>query len=91
MKKFFSFPNPVNDAAARTVALGVVTMGTIAFFTSWSWIMIPLTYGFAARVAFCPGGTLAIFAAFLFMLRWVEIGVCLHDLCLCPFPCLPAS
>ena len=54
MKKFFSFPNPVNDAAARTVALGVVTMGTIAFFTSWSWIMIPLTYGFAARVASGP-------------------------------------
>jgi hypothetical protein len=54
MKKFFSFPNPVNDAAARTVALGVFTMSVVAFFTNWSWILIPLTYGFVARVATGP-------------------------------------
>jgi hypothetical protein len=54
MKRLFSFPNPVNDAAARTVALGVVTMSVLAFVTGWAWILIPLTYGFLARVATGP-------------------------------------
>jgi hypothetical protein len=54
VKKLFSFPNPVNDAAARTVAIGVVAMSVVAFFTGWAWILIPLTYGFAARVATGP-------------------------------------
>lgn len=54
VKNFFSFPNPVNDAAARTVAWGVVTMSTVALLTGWAWILIPLTYGFVARVATGP-------------------------------------
>jgi hypothetical protein len=54
MKKLFSFPNPVNDASARSVALGVVTMSVLAFVTGWAWILIPLTYGFLARVAAGP-------------------------------------
>jgi hypothetical protein len=54
MKRFFSFPNPVNDAAARTVAIGVFTMAVIALATNWAWILIPLTYGFVARVAAGP-------------------------------------
>jgi hypothetical protein len=54
MKRFFSFPNPVNDAAARTVALGVVTMSVVALLTNTAWLLIPLTYGFVARVAAGP-------------------------------------
>lgn len=54
MKKFFSFPNPVNDAAARTVAIGVVIMSVVAFTTGAAWLLIPLTYGFVARVAAGP-------------------------------------
>jgi hypothetical protein len=54
MKRFFSFPNPVNDAAARTVALGVVTMSVVALATNTAWLLIPLTYGFVARVAAGP-------------------------------------
>ncbi len=54
MKRFFSFPNPVNDAAARTVALGVLTMAVVALATSWAWLLLPLTYGFIARVAAGP-------------------------------------
>lgn len=50
----FSFPNPVNDAAARSVALGVVGMCVLALATSWAWILVPLTYGFLARVATGP-------------------------------------
>lgn len=54
MKKLFTFPNPVNDAAARTVALGVVAMSALALSVNWSWLLTPLTYGFVARVATGP-------------------------------------
>jgi hypothetical protein len=50
----FTFPNPVNDYAARTVATGVVLMcvATIAFRQPW--ILVPLVYGFWARVLSGP-------------------------------------
>jgi hypothetical protein len=54
MKKFFSFPNPVNDAAARSATLGVTTLSVATFITGWAWLLILLTYGFAARVAAGP-------------------------------------
>ncbi len=54
MKRLFSFPNPVNDASARTVALGVVTMTLAALVTNTAWLLVPLTYGFLARVATGP-------------------------------------
>jgi len=54
VSKLFVFPNPVNDAAARTVALGVFSMCVLALATGWAWILIPLTYGFLARVATGP-------------------------------------
>jgi len=54
VKKLFSFPNPVNDASARTVALGVFAMSVLALVTNAAWLLIPLTYGFAARVATGP-------------------------------------
>jgi hypothetical protein len=54
MRRLFSFPNPVNDAAARSVALGVVFMCLLALVTSWAWLLVPLTYGFVARVASGP-------------------------------------
>jgi hypothetical protein len=59
----FSFPNPVNEKAARVVAGGVVLL-SVAFLASRAhWILILLAYGFAARVAsgprFSPLGQLA--------------------------------
>ncbi len=54
MRSFFSFPNPVNDKAARTVA-GVVLVGVIVtLVTGWYWLLIPITYGFWARVLTGP-------------------------------------
>lgn len=74
MKKFFSFPNPVNDAAARTVALGVLTMAVVALVTNTAWLLIPLTYGFVARVAagpkISPLGQFAVRAAAPRLPRW---------------------
>jgi hypothetical protein len=54
MKTLFSFPNPVNDASARTVAIAVVVMSLAALIFNQAWILIPLTYGFLARVATGP-------------------------------------
>lgn len=54
MKSLFSFPNPVNDASARTVALGVVAMSLFALIANQSWMLIVLTYGFIARLATGP-------------------------------------
>jgi hypothetical protein len=51
---FFSFPNPVNDVAARTVATGVVIMGLLVAGLGWGWVLVPLTYGFVARVLAGP-------------------------------------
>jgi len=59
----FTFPNPVNDYAARTVASGVVLMCTAALALRQPWILVPLAYGFWARVLsgprFSPLGQLA--------------------------------
>jgi hypothetical protein len=50
----FSFPNPVNEYAARTVATGVVLMCVAALAFRQPWILIPLAYGFWARVLTGP-------------------------------------
>jgi hypothetical protein len=44
----FSFPNPVNDYAARTVATGVVVLCVAAIVFRQPWLLVPLTYGFWA-------------------------------------------
>jgi hypothetical protein len=54
MRDLFAFPNPVNDKAARTVA-GVVLAGVIlTLVTGWYWLLIPITYGFWARLLTGP-------------------------------------
>jgi hypothetical protein len=50
----FSFPNPVNEKAARVVA-GVVTLaGLTILATGAYWLLIPVAYGFWARVLTGP-------------------------------------
>ena len=63
MTKRFPFPHPVNETSARIVAAGVVVMSVAYAATGAAWLLVPLTYGFAARVttgpAFSPLGVLA--------------------------------
>ena len=63
MSKRFPFPHPVNETSARLVAAGVVIMGAAYAVSGAAWILIPLLYGFLARVttgpAFSPLGLLA--------------------------------
>lgn len=49
-----SFPDPVNETSARVVAAGVVAMAGTAVLLDQPWLMLPLAYGFAARVAAGP-------------------------------------
>jgi hypothetical protein len=54
LRSLFSFPNPVNEIAARSVAAGVVVMTTLALVLGVPWLLIPLVYGFWARVLTGP-------------------------------------
>jgi Zn-dependent protease len=67
--RLFSFPNPVNEKAARTVAAGVLVLTiltlvlTSIFGSGWLWLSAVLAYGFVARALagprFSPLGLLA--------------------------------
>jgi len=54
MRDLFSFPNPVNEKAARVVAGGVLVAVLLTLATSWYWLLIPLAYGFWARLLTGP-------------------------------------
>ncbi len=54
MASIIGFPNPVNETSARVVAGGVVTMAGATVALDQPWILVPLTYGFAARVLTGP-------------------------------------
>jgi hypothetical protein len=66
MREFFSFPNPVNDKAARVVAGVVLVTVIVTLATGFYWLLIPLTYGFWARVLTGPK---------LSPLAWVAMNV----------------
>jgi len=54
MRSLFRFPNPVNETSARLVAGGVVLQCLLYLVTRQSWLLIPLAYGFVARVLTGP-------------------------------------
>jgi hypothetical protein len=54
MGHLLSFPNPVNEKAARVVAGTVLLTVLVILTTGWYWLLIPLTYGFWARVLTGP-------------------------------------
>jgi len=53
-RELFSFPNPVNEKAARTVAAGAAALAVVTLVTGWGWLTVPLSLGFLARVATGP-------------------------------------
>jgi hypothetical protein len=52
--RLLRFPNPVNEVAARVVAAGVLVMAALFLATRQGWILVPLAYGFVARVLTGP-------------------------------------
>ena len=53
-RQIFSFPDPVDETSARLVATGVVAMGVAFVVVGEGWLLAPLVYGFAARMASGP-------------------------------------
>jgi hypothetical protein len=51
---FISFPNPVNEVAARVIAAGVVLIGAIALASQLPWLSVVLAAGFMLRVLSGP-------------------------------------
>jgi len=54
MREFLAFPNPVNEKAARVVAGVVLATSVVILVTGAHWRLIPLAYGFWARVLTGP-------------------------------------
>jgi hypothetical protein len=54
VSRLFAFPNPVNEKAARVVAAAVLVTVLVILATGAYWLLIPLTYGFWARVLTGP-------------------------------------
>jgi hypothetical protein len=52
--QFFAFPNPVNEKAARVVAGVVLVVSVVILTTGAYWLLVPLAYGFWARVLTGP-------------------------------------
>ncbi len=54
MRKLLAFPNPVNEKAARVVAGVVLVAVLVTLATGFYWLLIPIAYGFWARVLTGP-------------------------------------
>jgi len=54
MAKLFSFPDPVDEHAARSVAAGVVILSVAAITTGQGWLVAVVAAGFWARVLTGP-------------------------------------
>jgi hypothetical protein len=54
VSRLLSFPNPVNEKAARVVAGAVLITVIVILATGAYWLLIPLAYGFWARVLTGP-------------------------------------
>jgi hypothetical protein len=54
VSKLFDFPNPVNEISARFVASGVMLQAVTFLVIRQGWVLIPLTFGFVARVLTGP-------------------------------------
>jgi hypothetical protein len=54
MRQLLAFPNPVNEKAARVVAGVVAVTSAVILITGWQWLLVPLAYGFWARVLTGP-------------------------------------
>lgn len=54
MARIVGFPDPVNETSARLVAAGACAMSLLVALGGQHWVLIPLAYGFVARVVSGP-------------------------------------
>jgi hypothetical protein len=68
----FGFPRTINEKAARTVAGVVAATAAVALAAGAQWLLIPLAYGFIARVL--AGPTLSPLAQFATRIAAPRLG-----------------
>lgn len=73
LKDLFSFPNPVNETSARTVAGVVSVLCVVAIAFQQGWLLPVLAYGFVARAL--TGPTLSPLALIATRLVTPRLGV----------------
>jgi hypothetical protein len=76
MSGLLSFPNPVNEKAARVVAAGVALASALTLATGWYWLLVPIAYGFVARVL--TGPTLSPLGRFATSVAAPRLGPPIH-------------
>lgn len=54
MRAVFGFPDTVDETSARLVAAGVLLQAVLFLVVHEGWLLVPLVYGFAARVLSGP-------------------------------------
>jgi Domain of unknown function (DUF4395) len=54
MRELLAFPNPVNEKAARVVAAVVAVACSVTLLSGWYWLLVPIAYGFVARLLTGP-------------------------------------
>ena len=54
MRALVSFPDPLNEKAARVVAAVVLIISLVALAGGWYWLAAVLAYGFVARTLSGP-------------------------------------
>ena len=54
MNGLFTYPSPVNEKAARIVAICVVAVSVLGLVTGWYWLLAVLAVGFWLRVLTGP-------------------------------------
>jgi hypothetical protein len=70
LRATFGFPETVDNRAARIVAAGVLVQAVLAVALGVPWLLVPLVYGFWARVLAGPSlSPLALFATRLVVPR----------------------
>ena len=76
MRELFTFPDPVNEKAARVVAGVVALVGVLALATGWLWLLAVLAYGIWARVL--TGPTLSPLGRFAMRVAAPRLGAPRH-------------
>ncbi|MGE0881832.1 MAG: DUF4395 domain-containing protein [Acidimicrobiia bacterium] len=72
-RHLFQFPDPVNEVSARLVAAGAVVMSVLVAVLHQHWVLVPLAYGFVARVL--TGPTLSPLGQFVTRVLTPRLGV----------------
>jgi hypothetical protein len=77
LRSLMQFPNPVNETSARLVATGVVAQAIVFLVVREWWVLVPLTYGFLARVS--TGPTLSPLGQFVTRVATPAVEAQLHS------------